>query len=66
MTSAETERLLDGPVNEADERGSSGHDSRRANYGQLIMVLMVLLCEPIVAFMPMPFLAQVRAACLNS
>lgn len=28
-------------------------------YGQLAVVFLVLFCEPITAFMPMPFVAQV-------
>ena len=29
-------------------------------YGQLAIVLLVLFCEPITAFMPIPFFAQVN------
>lgn len=63
----EDDRLL-GNSNDHDldhvqaEFGESGETvvPKRSN-SQLAIILLVLLCEPITAFMPMPFFAQVKS-----
>lgn len=55
--------LGDGPA-EVDERGPSASNSSKLTLlakPQLLIVLLIFLSEPIVAFMPTPFLAQVYA-----
>ncbi|KAF8317183.1 MFS general substrate transporter [Clavulina sp. PMI_390] len=58
----ETERLLDTPDSQRLDGGESGPaippKPQSGNWSQIFIVLSVCLCEPIVAFMPMPFLAQ--------
>ena len=61
----ESDRLLehsDNPnnveANEARERGETV-GPEKTSYNQVAILLLVLFCEPITAFMPMPFFAQV-------
>jgi hypothetical protein len=63
----ENHRLLEDPNDpehvETNETGQSGETAIPVGtpYGQLAIVLLVLFCEPITAFMPMPFFAQVSS-----
>ena len=61
----ENDRLLEHPgsfnrvePNETCELGGAAAPVKTP-YGQVAIVLLVLLCEPVTAFMPMPFFAQV-------
>jgi len=61
----ESDRLLEHSDNlnhvEANEAGEGGKTvgPEKTPYGQIAILLLVLFCEPITAFMPMPFFAQV-------
>ena len=66
----ENDRLLEHPgsfnrvePNETCELGGTAAPVKTP-YGQLAIVLLVLLCEPVTAFMPMPFFAQVGPSSL--
>lgn len=61
----ESDRLLEGSddlnrieTGKTDESGDTVV-AAATPYGQAYIVLLVLFCEPITAFMPMPFFVQV-------
>ena len=62
----ENDRLLENSNGldqvETNETGQSGKTAVPVGtpYGQLGIVLLILFCEPITAFMPMPFFTQVK------
>lgn len=59
----ETEPLLQYSVEpvlrEAEESVHNHGKSEASNFGQLMLLMLVMLCEPITAFMPVPFLVKV-------
>ncbi|KAF8311494.1 MFS general substrate transporter [Clavulina sp. PMI_390] len=58
----ETDQLLGSPDGHQFDGGESGPtappERQSGNWSQIFIVLSVCICEPVVAFMPMPFLAQ--------
>ncbi|KAF8317182.1 MFS general substrate transporter [Clavulina sp. PMI_390] len=65
----EIERLLDAPGSQRLDGGESGPTvptkPQSGNWLQVFIVLGVCLCEPITAFVPMPFLAQASLSLVN-